>query len=148
MFSAAPALGYSNNNNTSPPYNECPAVGNDTNGCELLFVINPDGSVTVKPPSGKGPFDGADDTLIGVLNQSGQPTPSLTLSGTGTPAPFDFDGDGLCPFISCGYPDPTGYEGPDNTFTGISADIETGTVAFGGPVSPMDSRPTSRLRAT
>ena len=27
MFSAAPALAYSNNNNTSPPYNECPAVG-------------------------------------------------------------------------------------------------------------------------
>jgi hypothetical protein len=56
---------------------ECPAVGHDTSGCELLITVtatNGGGiatafNVTTSSPD-LGPFDGSDDTLIGVLNSS------------------------------------------------------------------------------
>src|SRR5437667_376232 len=84
-------------------FTQCPPVGLDT-GCAVLIVFNPDGSrVTVTDPS-QPPFDGTEDTLIGVQNNSGGDVGSLTV--TGTPAPLvpnigDFDGDGLCqPYVN------------------------------------------------
>lgn len=127
---------YSGANRTSAPFNECPAVGSDTS-CGVLFVINPDGSITVLTDPNQPPFDTppVEDTLIGVLNESSFPIPSLTLASTDDA--FGFDEDGICspsttpeapgcPFATTS----DGYEGPDNTFSVV--DNNHGTVNFTG----------------
>ena len=119
------------------PFTQCPAIGADTS-CGLLLVINPDGTVTALNDPGQGPYDGVEDTLIGVQNNSAVSIPSLTLnSSTGTGA-FLFDGDGICSGAfsgtppGCPSPGPTvsGYEGPNTTLTPIDSD--NGTVTFTG----------------
>ena len=92
---------------------QCPPVGIDT-GCAVLIQFNADGSrVTLYDPS-QLPFDGVEDTLVGVQNNSSSAVSSLALSGAGI---FGFDSDGLCaPHpptptpAGCPY-GPTGYEG-------------------------------------
>jgi len=97
------------------------------------------------------PFEGSDDTLVGIQNSSGGPLSSITLSSTDVSngGLFSFDGDGVCqvaedptrtkPSINTndcfhGYPVPEGYfgyEGPDNTFTQQCDDTcPSGTVNF------------------
>src|SRR3954451_1416873 len=105
----------------TPPFTQCPAVGADTTGCGLLLTINADGTITVTE-SGEGPYDGIDDTLVGVQNNSGVTIPKLSL--TGTTQPFGFDGDGICSGLFTGPPPlcpfgSTGYEGPNTSFTNI-----------------------------
>src|ERR1019366_5521153 len=53
-------------------FSECPAVGNDTSGCELLITVtavNGSGAVTAFTTATSspdlGPYDGSEDTLIG-----------------------------------------------------------------------------------
>jgi hypothetical protein len=134
VFMAGPAIAGTGGTSETPPFNECPAVGSDSS-CGVLFVIEPDGSVTVLTDPSQGPFDTppVEDTLIGVLNKSSFAVSSLTL--TSTSDAFGFDGDGICaagttpqapgcPFSTT----TTGYEGPDNTFT--VADSDHGTVNF------------------
>jgi RHS repeat-associated protein len=121
----------------SPPFNECPAVGADTS-CGVLIVIGDNGVTILLDPS-QGPFDGSDDTLVGVLNSSSAGVGNVKLAAT---APvFAFDGDGLCTFLQgAGCPfGPTGYEGPNTAFSGISADQTTGTVTFNGGLAPGTS---------
>src|SRR5690349_21321595 len=124
-----------------PPFTQCPPIGADTTGCGLLLTINPDGTVTVTG-SGEGPYDGIDDTLVGVQNNSSVPIPKLSL--TGTTAPFGFDGDGLCSGFSgtpAGCPfGPTGYEGPGTSFTNIDqTTFNSGDVNFAGGIAPGQS---------
>jgi hypothetical protein len=135
---------FSGASSTSPPFNECPAVGSDTS-CGVLFVINPDGSVTVLTDPSQPSFDTppVEDTLIGVLNQSSFAVPSLTLTSTNDA--FGFDQDGICDAVTTpqapGCPFATtssGYEGPDNTFTVV--DGNHGTVNFiNGGIPPGQS---------
>lgn len=122
---------------TTPPapFSQCPPVGADSE-CGVLLTINPDGSVTVTG-SGQGPFDGVEDTLIGVQNNSAVSVPMLSLSGNSSP--FAFEGDGLCAYIYCSYPNATGYEGPNTSFsnygpTGTSGDVNflNGGIPSGG----------------
>jgi hypothetical protein len=133
---ANPAYAGTGGTSTTPPFNECPAVGSDTS-CGVLFIIQPDGSVTVLVDGSQGPFDTppVEDTLVGVLNNSGLPVTSLVLTSTSNA--FGFEGDGICsaptspqapgcPFATT----TTGYEGPDNTFTVV--DGNHGTVNFTG----------------
>jgi hypothetical protein len=83
--------------NTTP----CPSVGSDTNGCEFIITVtgvNASGGATtftvaVNAPD-QGPFDGAEDTLVGVINSSGAVLKSMTLSNAA--GQFGFDGDGAC----------------------------------------------------
>ena len=118
---------------TTAPFNECPAIGADTS-CGILIIINPGGSLTVKGDSTQGPYDSSEDSLIGVLNNSGQKVDSIALT-TNTDA-FGFDGDGLCTYTftgSSGCPfDTTGYGGPNTSFSNISPDSSSGTVNFTG----------------
>lgn len=115
------------------PFTECPAIGADTS-CGILIVINPGGSLTVLADPTQGPFDGSEDTLVGVLNQSDQKVDSISL--TTTTDAFGFDGDGLCTFTFTGSSGclfgPTGYEGPNTSFSDISVDNTSGTVDFTG----------------
>ena len=98
-------------------------------------------TVQILDDTSQGPFDGADDTLIGVLNSSGQPLNSLVLSSDTDP--FAFDGDGICSGYSPGPPacpyGPTGYEGPNTSFSAISPDDSGGTVNFPNSLSAGSS---------
>jgi hypothetical protein len=76
----------------TPPFTQCPPVGLDTS-CAVLIVFNPDGSRTTLVDPTQPPFDGIEDTLVGVQNNSSTPVSSLSLTGPGI---FGFDGDGLC----------------------------------------------------
>lgn len=124
----------------TPPFTECPAVGQDTS-CGLLIVFNAGGSASIFADSSQGAFNpNGDDTLIGVLNSSGSTAASTTITGTDVvnalPA-FLFDGGGLCGFGIFPQPcspanpfDPTGYGGPGISFMNMSSDLTTGTVVF------------------
>jgi hypothetical protein len=138
----------------------CPAVGLSP-ACAFLFIINPFSTaigdydvrgyaMTMNGNPTVGPYDGSDDSLIGVLNMSGVTIPSLSMGVlspgvgvTGQPI-FAFDGDGICGFgitpqpagCPCGA---TGYEGPGTTFTYINNNslsfdpgggMRSGTVGF------------------
>jgi len=119
--------------NPSPPFNECPAVGNATS-CAVLLVFQSDGTVSIlSDPNSGNPYDGSDDTEIGVLNNSGVTIPNVTL--TGNTDIFGFDGDGICsgefPGTPAGCPfDTTGYAGPGVTYSGINAAATAGVVNF------------------
>ena len=118
----------------SAPFTQCPAVGLDTS-CGVLIVVNPGGSLTILSDPTQPPYDGVEDTLIGVLNNSGGPITSISLSGTS--GAFGFDGDGLCtasphpagcPFATTGSgPD---YAGPGTGFANIANGGNDGDVTF------------------
>lgn len=118
---------------TTPPFDECPAIGADS-GCALLIIIHPGGVLSVVGDPTQGPYDSSEDSLIGVLNLSGAQVNSIALT-TNTDA-FGFDNDGICDYTftgSSGCPfGPTGYEGPNTTFSNISSDTTSGTVNFTG----------------
>jgi hypothetical protein len=125
----------------APMFTQCPATGVNT-GCEFLITINSDGTVTVAGDTNSpnnGPYDGSEDTLVGVLNNSRNIITSIPLTSSTTI--FGFDGDGPCTQTiapascpsSAGFPgDSTGYGGPGVTFSAISADKTSGTVNFTG----------------
>src|SRR5579871_5710495 len=111
----------------------CPNVNLNTTGCAYVINIDANGKASISPGGGTT-YDGSEDIEVGVQNNSSGTLSSLTLSGT-TPI-FGFDNDGICSYSSYssthGYCSSatTGYEGPDNTFSGISADKTSGTVVF------------------
>ena len=141
------------------PFPQCPRVGWDLS-CELLIQINANGTVTVLKDPGEGSYDGVEDTLIGVQNNSSFGIKTIDLTGVGAPltGPFNFDGDGICnlptnvgPNLStdntsntftpgnCNF-GPTKYEGPGTMFTNYSPATgcgscigNTGTVIFTSP---------------
>jgi HYDIN/CFA65/VesB family protein/centrosomal CEP192-like protein len=125
----------------SPPFTQCPPVGADSS-CAILIVVTDLGVGVLEDPS-QGPFDDAEDVLVGVLNYSNGTLISLPLVGPGLPnpnPPFAFDGDGLCPWllvINCYWPHPTNYEGQTSTggyvvFNHIDPTGNSGTVNFVG----------------
>jgi hypothetical protein len=124
----------------------------DATDCNLLIVFNADGSITTTAGL-QTTFEGIDDALIGVVNNSGHPVTSFALTGGAGDDIFGFEGDGidvyLCPASgSCSASNfsiatntsdvangNTGYGGPLAFFTGIDAStLNTGTVniGFGG----------------
>jgi hypothetical protein len=132
----------------APLFTQCPPVELNT-GCAILITINPDGTVTVAgdpTPPNNGPYDGSEDTLVGVQNNAAFAVSSLSLSSA-TLDLFGFDGDGPCSQVTTPPPGcpstagfgPTGYEGPNNTFSNISADLRSGTVNFTTPLAPGGS---------
>ncbi|HUO37029.1 MAG TPA: hypothetical protein VMU34_03920 [Mycobacterium sp.] len=108
----------------------CPAIGGDTD-CGVVITINDAGAqVSV---TGQGPYDGADDTLVGVVNNSKRPLRSLILSSSSDI--FGFDGDGLTSYGGAGNAsDSTGYGGPNANFSAINAGMTSGTVNFVTPI--------------
>ena len=109
----------------TPPFTECPAIGADSS-CGLLIEITDSGAVVYGDPS-QGPYDGVEDTLIGVVNDSSKTMGALAL--TSSTDLFGFDGDGICGY---GGPcdGPTGYEGPNTSFSDVSPDYASGVVNF------------------
>lgn len=155
----------------TPPFTECPAVGADTS-CQYLIVVTDSGGMQVptlyEDPNAGGFYDGNDDTLVGIQNNSAEPLTSMTLgleSQSGSDfqpdQEFAFDGDGLCNystdtvpvqpgctpnFTGPGQPtdttqgeDPYDYQGPGAYFSNISDDQNVGTVNFDPPLQPASS---------
>ncbi len=135
------------------PFTQCPAIGADTSSALLIDATG--GGTAVLQDTTQGPYDGTEDTLIGVINQTTAPITSLALSSTTLPL-FAFDGDGICtftPFLSapatstvsddkgstnCPY-GTQGYEGPDTSFSGISTDFMSGTLNLSPALAPGKS---------
>jgi len=122
---------------TSPPFTECPAIGAAPT-CGLLIHITTSGTTITADPA-RGPYDGGDDSLLGVKNDSAASVSSIALSSTTLPV-FGFEGDGLCTFPfagNAGCPfDPTGYGGPGVSFGNISASQMSGLVKFSPAIPP------------
>ena len=137
---------------TIAPFNECPGVGSDS-GCEFLIILNPGGGpASIVSNPNIGPFDGEDDTLVGIFNNSGATVSTIGLSSNTDI--FGFDGDGICGtdedthghytwvgtglngfgFAGCPY-GTTGYEGPWVSYSNFSKSnkYETGNVNFSVP---------------
>jgi hypothetical protein len=91
--------------------------------------------VTVYSDDTVGDYDGADDTLVGIWNNSSSSVDAVTVTGPGSSL-AGFDGDGLCTYISCTWPAPTGYEGPQNTFTTDPSNLDSAEVDFSGGLAP------------
>ena len=115
----------------------CPAVGVATD-CNIVLTIGPGGTLTsAAGASTSSTYDGAEDVIIGVINNSGSPVSSLNLSSPGIDI-FGFDGDGIDTFgvvKNASNPDASGYGGPNGYFTNISPDFSSGTVNFITPLS-------------
>lgn len=118
--------------------NVCPAIGYVTGtscNVEIFAGANNAFSTIVTNSS---PYDGIEDNLVGIINNSGKTIYSLsfnTPSGASLPL-FYFEGDGLQTYNSSAGSDSTGYGGKTSsgeytTFTNISANQDTGTVVFG-----------------
>jgi hypothetical protein len=130
-----------------PPFAQCPAVG-ESPSCAILIQINADRSVTVLDDAGAGQYDGSDDTLVGVQNDSGSPVAAITVNGPGSDL-SGFDGDGICTFSFTGDSycdaqqvagvDPYDYEGPDNTFVTSLSQPDSAEVDFTTTVPPQGS---------
>jgi hypothetical protein len=117
----------------------CPAFGADTD-CGTIITLATSGSTLTASltNTGQGPYDGNDDTLLGVVNNSNQPltTLGLTSGNTLNGGIFAFDGDGITTYGASGNAqDPTGYGGPNAYFTNINASYTGGTVNFITPIA-------------
>lgn len=119
-------------------FSTCPNVGANTQGCAIVITAGSGGSfaTAINSPGNNGPYDGAEDALVGFVNNSGGPLSQLYLDGNNVDI-FGFDGDGLCYYISCTAwqsTATTGYEGPNTFFSGISTDGTKGFVNFTTPL--------------
>jgi hypothetical protein len=109
-----------------------PAYGYDSSGPGIIITINADNSVTVTNPD--GPYDGGDDTYVGVINNGTTAIGSLKI--TGVSYAFSWDGDGIDTYGAPGNSkDTSGYGGPNAYFTGITPDFSSGTVNFIKPIA-------------
>lgn len=133
----APAASARTSSTPSPPFTQCPAIGSSPS-CQILLVVNPDNSVSVLGDPSVGPFDGSDDTLVGILNNSSASVSAVTVSGPGSGL-SGFDGDGICSgdygtwsgSSACPYGS-TGYEGPGTSFVTSASLPDSAEVDFTG----------------
>jgi hypothetical protein len=125
----------------APPFTQCPAIGASPT-CEILLVVNANGSISVEGDPSVGTFDGSDDTLVGIVNDSQQPVRAVTVSGPGSGL-SGFDGDGICSgayggwngSAACPY-GPTGYEGPGTSFVVSTSLPDSAEVDFANGLAP------------
>lgn len=101
----------------------CPSTAATNTDCGFILTIGAGGSISGVPVANANPYDGSDDALVGVINNSGNVfNGSITLTGSGNGGGiFAFDGDGICTYVRLAYCNtaPTGYEGPLVTFMNI-----------------------------
>jgi hypothetical protein len=76
-----------------PQFTQCPAV-DQNNGCQFLITVS-SGTETVTEDTSQGPYEGADDALIGVQNNSSSPVSQLPLAVPNSQL-FGFESDGIC----------------------------------------------------
>jgi hypothetical protein len=116
-----------------PDTTPAPAYGSAPD-CNLLITFGPNGAISTSGQGGN--YDGFEDALIGVVNNSGHGLSSFNISGNNI---FGFDADGIDGYVPggspevSGNPDNSGYGGPLGYFTNISGN--SGTVNFWGGLS-------------
>lgn len=111
----------------------CPPVGQDTDCGTIITITDTGASVSV---TGQGPYDGLDDTLVGVVNKSSLPIHALGLQSLLTI--FALDGDGIDTFgIPGNVRDGSGYGGPNAYFNNIDPGFMAGVVNFVVPLAPF-----------
>ena len=113
------------------PAGVCPAAGNDTD-CQTGITLNPGNTAVIANGLNNGTYDGVEDTLLGVVNNSGGVVHNIGLSGTGI---FGFDADGVCTYIACGgsFSGTPGAPSGPNIGTGwIDPTSYAGTTSAGG----------------
>jgi hypothetical protein len=128
----------------APPFKQCPAIGASPS-CEILLVVNSDNTVSVEGDSSVGTFDGSDDTLVGIVNNSSKAIHAVTVTGPGSDL-SGFDGDGICSgdygtwngSVGCPY-GPTGYEGPGTSFVVNPSLPDSAEVDFTSGLAPGSS---------
>ncbi len=76
----------------SAAYSQCPPVYKDT-GCQFLVTVTNGGEAIAEDPT-QGPYEGSDDALVGVQNNSSSPITSIHISAEDEL--FGFDEDGIC----------------------------------------------------
>jgi len=120
---------------STTPYPPYPGFGNDPNGPALIIDLTTHGASIVNGPSVGIPYDGVEDTYVGIENTSGHSIFNLDLSGSNI---FAMDGDGIAApaFGSpaspvCVVPGTCDYAGPDNFFSSV-ADPSDGVLSFIG----------------
>jgi len=119
-------------------------------GCNTVITIAANGSVstaTVNP----NPYDGVEDTLVGIVNNGTSAISQITVSGSGISG---WDGDGICFFAAGGAAgdtwsgasstycstsalngsDPQDYYGPNMTFANFSSGNSV-TIIFNPPLA-------------
>lgn len=106
----------------SPPFNQCPTEGSATS-CSYLFVLNSDGTTSTFFDATVLATDLTEDTLVGIVNNSGVSITSFTVTGSGIGG---FDGDGPTAFGNS-------YNSSNNTFTNVSSNSVT--VVFTTPLA-------------
>ena len=148
----AGALGFAANSAFAVAVPVCPATvntGTNFDNCNFIIQFNADGSVSTFQQSGAtNNYDGSDDALIGVINNTANPLSSFVISSSSGAFGGIFlgmDGDGIDLYTgvtnaaAAGLFDPVlpssapGYGGADAYFTNISGaygGAQSGTVNF------------------
>ena len=111
-------------------------------GCNVVITFNADGSITTTIPN-SNPYDGVEDTLVGVVNNTASAISSFNLASSSNSQLFGFDGDGACAggggtyesIGDCTGTDSTQYGGPGVTFSNINGALTAGTVNFASGIA-------------
>jgi hypothetical protein len=130
----------------------CPSSGHTNTSttpanCNLVITFGANGAITTTVPTGAtANYDGSDDALIGVFNNSGSPLSSFAVSSA--LQIFGFDNDGIDVYTgvvnaAAGHqgaiPGTTGaiapYGGADAWFTNVNGALTSGTVNFLTPIA-------------
>ena len=77
-----------------PQFPQCPPVDQDT-GCQFLITASDNGT-TIANDASQTAYEGADDSLIGIVNNSSAPITSVPLSAPSSAVLFGFEDDGIC----------------------------------------------------
>ena len=91
VTSPCPTAAFSTLETGGPPGNQPYITAGG--GCNVIITFAANGSIstTIVNPN---PYDGVEDTLVGIVNNTGAPITSIDLSSSA--AIFGFDGDGIC----------------------------------------------------
>jgi hypothetical protein len=136
-------------------FTQCPGVGANPGGCELLVTVTAStaGAATAwsvaTSTTDTGPYDGIEDTLVGIVNGTSSVLNSITFNTAPGSGIFGFDGDGACPAGSyspsptaaqCGtlLQNPTGYGSAGASF-GTNNGDNIGTVNLTGGLAASGS---------
>ena len=99
-------------------------------------MVNPDQSISVLGDSAVGPYDGADDTLVGIVNNSSTAITAITVSGPGSGL-AGFDGDGICTYAA-GSANGSGFAGDSYCSSAQMAGTDPGDYAGPGTSFTLD----------
>jgi len=92
-------------------FTECPPVVSDT-GCQFQITVTNSATTVASDPT-QLTYNGTEDALVGIVNDSSSPVTEVTLSAEDEL--FGFDGDGMCEPESATGPIPTGCKVQEDT---------------------------------